>query len=322
MDDILLPHYFADLEVNDEHFCLDEDSATPPRPERRHAREDQSKVFWKARRQKTREKAKEKRRADKLTDPNFAARQRAAHSLKDQWKDKSLHEIAFFGPHVVIDLSFQDRMDSKELSSVAAQILHAYGHHRRAERPLQLHVTSLVDAALDHLAKNVGFRSWKIFYHEEHFADVFEPESIVYMTGDSPDVLERLDESKVYIIGGISDNGNAMAGATYAEAKRLGLQTARLPIDRYMAVNKSCALNVNHVFEIVTDVARDGDWARAFERSIPARMRRPAAPGFTAPRQNGCDNLSNASSDGALDVSEPVVPSDCSEPAELSAARA
>ena len=43
--------------------------------------------------------------------------------------------------------------------------------------------------------RNSGFSSWKIFVHPEHFLEVFDPSKVVYLTPDSPNELETIDEN-------------------------------------------------------------------------------------------------------------------------------
>lgn len=50
----------------------------------------------------------------------------------------------------------------------------------------------------------------QIFTHEQPFTEVFPLDEIVYLTPESPNVVHEIDKDKVYIIGGISDNANAL----------------------------------------------------------------------------------------------------------------
>ena len=43
---------------------------------------------------------------------------------------------------------------------------------------------------------------------ERDFTDVFPKEDIVYLSSESSNVLENLDDNKVYIIGGIVDHNH------------------------------------------------------------------------------------------------------------------
>eukprot|EP00042_Codosiga_hollandica_P033322 m.221068 g.221068 ORF g.221068 m.221068 type:complete len:161 (-) comp54161_c0_seq20:166-648(-) len=64
----------------------------------------------------------------------------------------------------------------------------------------------------------------------QSYAEHFKAEDIVYLTSESPNILTDLDETKVFIIGGIVDH-NLHKGLTHSLALEKGVQHARLPID-------------------------------------------------------------------------------------------
>lgn len=72
----------------------------------------------------------------------------------------------------------------------------------------------------------------------------------MYLTADSPNNLTELNESDVYIIGGIVDR-NRYLKLTLDRAEEQGIRHARLPIGDYVSLASSAVLTVNHVFEIV-----------------------------------------------------------------------
>jgi tRNA (guanine9-N1)-methyltransferase len=94
--------------------------------------------------------------------------------------------------------------------------------------------------------------------------------SIVYLTSDSPHMLERLSPNTSYIIGGIVDK-NRHKGLCYKRACERGIPTAKLPIGEYMTMQSRSVLAINHVVEIMLKWLETGDWGEAFLSVIPKR---------------------------------------------------
>mmetsp|Transcript_2384 Transcript_2384/g.3816 ORF Transcript_2384/g.3816 Transcript_2384/m.3816 type:complete len:112 (-) Transcript_2384:55-390(-) len=92
----------------------------------------------------------------------------------------------------------------REERSLVKQLCYAYNYVKRATRPPQLHLCSL-RGALGEMVLNAGARNWLVRRHDKSVFEVFDSKDIVYLTPDSPNVLQTLDKHKVYVIGGIVD---------------------------------------------------------------------------------------------------------------------
>mmetsp|Transcript_61506 Transcript_61506/g.150541 ORF Transcript_61506/g.150541 Transcript_61506/m.150541 type:complete len:418 (+) Transcript_61506:101-1354(+) len=102
---------------------------------------------------------------------------------------------------------------------------------------------------------------------------------MVYLTSDATTTLRELDDTKIYIIGGIVDR-NKSKRAAIDRAETLGISTAKLPLEEfyeshpeYKMKGSTKVLAVNHVFDILLRVHRYGgnDWDRALEEVLPSR---------------------------------------------------
>lgn len=172
---------------------------------------------------------------------------------------------------VAIDLSFDDLMTDRDIHKLLKQIQRTYSINRRADRPIQLYLTSFGGRSktiLDEI--HCKYTSWDVHIKEESYGDVFSQEDVVYLTSDSPNVLSEVDESKAYIIGGLVDH-NHHRGLCYRLAVERGIAHARLPISECVKLKSRTVITVNHVFEIMLLYSQTKDWKESLVQVLPAR---------------------------------------------------
>ncbi|XP_067381171.1 RNA (guanine-9-)-methyltransferase domain-containing protein 2 isoform X2 [Channa argus] len=148
---------------------------------------------------------------------------------------------------VIVDCSFDNLMLIKDVCKLHKQIQRCYAENRRALHPVQFYLTSLggqLKQIMD--GKDKGWVNWKdITIKMEHYSEVVPKEDLVYLTSDSPNVLQELDETKAYVIGGLVDH-NHQKGITFERAKELGISHAQLPLSSFVKMNSRKVLAVNH----------------------------------------------------------------------------
>ncbi|KAL7476760.1 hypothetical protein ACHAW6_002597 [Cyclotella cf. meneghiniana] len=124
-----------------------------------------------------------------------------------------------------------------------------------------------------------GLQEGKPQQNHSHLADpstssVAKPQrNLVYLTGDSPNILTTIDNNTTYIIGGIVDR-NRLKRAAIDRAESLNIPTARLPLDEHLDFKGSTRiLTCNHVFEILLKYRENGyrDWRGAILSVLPGR---------------------------------------------------
>ncbi|XP_069781740.1 tRNA methyltransferase 10 homolog A-like isoform X2 [Narcine bancroftii] len=135
-----------------------------------------------------------------------------------------------------------------------------------------------------------GWVNWKgITVTAKHFIEVIKNEDLVYLTSDSPNMLNELDASKAYVIGGLVDH-NHHKGLTHDNAEKLGITHAQLPLGSYVKMNSRKVLTVNHVFEIILAYLEKQDWEKAFFTVLPQRKGAVPAGEFCSTKQYNADS--------------------------------
>lgn len=168
-------------------------------------------------------------------------------------------------------------MTAKEVNSLSNQIRYCYSNNRYNPHPCKLVVTSLSGQTLAHLQNVNGFEGWtnRAFSSSKNPLDeVFRDrlKDVVYLTSDSENTIEDLDDSKIYIIGGIVDR-NRLQRAAITRAEELSLATAKLPLERHLQKMKATkVLTCNHVFDILLKYREHGkNWEKALLEVLPSR---------------------------------------------------
>ncbi|XP_053484839.1 RNA (guanine-9-)-methyltransferase domain-containing protein 2 [Ictalurus furcatus] len=222
---------------------------------------------WEEQRDLRKQKRKERKQQRKLE------RQAQAENRTDCPDRKRVRKEAEPSPlRLVIDCSFDSLMMLKDVKKLHKQIQRCYAENRRAAHPVQFYITShagQLKQIMDEI--NKGWVNWKdVHIKSEPFHEVLSKEDLVYLTSDSPNILQELDEAKAYVIGGLVDH-NHHKGISFKRAKELGIAHAQLPLGSFVKMNSRKVLAVNHVFEIMLAYLEKRDWQEAFFTVLPQR---------------------------------------------------
>ncbi|XKL66190.1 hypothetical protein PGB90_009610 [Kerria lacca] len=172
---------------------------------------------------------------------------------------------------VVIDFSYDELMNQKDLIKCGNQVTRCYSVNRRSLNPIQLHFCNFTGKIETEIGKNNGYKKWDIYFHENSYLDVFNKSDLVYLTSESKNILETLEENKIYIIGGLVDH-NAYKGISYQKAVHEDISHAQLPIKKYVQMKSRSVLTINHVFEILLKVSNGESWSKTLMSAIPPQI--------------------------------------------------
>ena len=176
------------------------------------------------------------------------------------------------GGALVFDLNYPEHTTPDEAGALCRQLTMSFAANRRAARPFPLLVVGGVgvpesDNAADVAASDsseagvsagdvlplirmLSASNWwtcpGVYRTGSAVPWVGLPGEVVYLTADSPNVLEDLPAggdaapgpSTVYVVGGIVDRVEK-PGLSYQRAVAAGLRTARLPLEKFLQLRSS-----------------------------------------------------------------------------------
>lgn len=184
-------------------------------------------------------------------------------------------QAMMFGQPLVFDFSYENNMSKYGIDKSADQLVEVEAWNRRATDPYHLHFCNLQPDSCykQRLIHRYGEEHWDRLFitsTDKQYFEIFPREQLVYLTADSPNVLRTYDHNKVYIIGAMVDRP-IQPGVSLANAKRLKLATARLPLDEYLhwGLGAKC-LTLDQMIRILLTLKETGKWEEALQ-FVPRR---------------------------------------------------
>lgn len=179
-----------------------------------------------------------------------------------------------FGQPLVFDMSYENDMSVREVANTVRQLVLSESSNRRSMDPFHIHFCNLKDDSLYHKEFVKHYReAWDkllITVTDQCYTEIFPKDKLIYLTADSPKVMKTFDHDKVYIIGSMVDK-SIKTGVSLARAKRLGLETAALPLEKYLLWNSGAKnLTLDQMMHILLTLKDTGDWKKALE-FVPKR---------------------------------------------------
>ncbi|NWV45563.1 TM10C methyltransferase, partial [Daphoenositta chrysoptera] len=195
-------------------------------------------------------------------------------SVMDKAYNWRAAQSMIFGQPLVFDMSYEKEMSVREVTNTVSQIVLSESCNRRSVDPFHIHFCNFKDDSLYHREFIKQYReAWGrllITVTDQCYTEIFPKDKLIYLTADSPKVMKTFDHDKIYIVGSMVDK-SIKTGVSLARAKRLGLETAALPLEKYLLWSTGAKnLTLDQMMHILLTLKDTADWKKALE-FVPKR---------------------------------------------------
>ncbi|NXM37716.1 TM10C methyltransferase, partial [Gymnorhina tibicen] len=195
-------------------------------------------------------------------------------SIMDKAYNWRAAQSMIFGQPLVFDMSYEKEMSVREVTNTVRQIVLSEGCNRRSVDPFHIHFCNFKDDSLYHREFIKQYReAWGkllVTVTDQCYTEIFPKDKLIYLTADSPKVMKTFDHDKIYIVGSMVDK-SIKTGVSLARAKRLGLETAAFPLEKYLLWSTGAKnLTLDQVMRILLTLKDTADWKKALE-FVPKR---------------------------------------------------
>ncbi|XP_077198224.1 tRNA methyltransferase 10 homolog C [Paroedura picta] len=225
-------------------------------------------------RKKIREEEIQKSKENKNGEPRNTFLMRFWTRSEDTIVNWRAAQSMIFGQPLVFDMAYENYMSPRAMENTVKQMMEVEGINRKGVDPFHLHYCNLkVDGPYHNMFVKRYSDAWDkllVTVTEQSHVDIFPQDQLVYLTADSPNVMKTFEHDKIYIIGSLVDK-SIQTGVSFAQAKRLKLATARLPLDKYLFWEEGAKnLTLDQMMQILMTLKDTGDWMKALQ-FVPSR---------------------------------------------------
>lgn len=193
---------------------------------------------------------------------------------------KRIFNAQMYGISVIFDFGYSEFMNNKEASNSAKQIALAYANNKINSSPLYWYFCNVdpMNRLMQIVKKRIPIITnddFPITITSDPPTSICDKSKLVYLTPDSPNVLNKFDPNDMYVIGAYVDKNNHKPYSLSA-ARRYGVRHAKFPLHLLNWANTSTKiLTVNQVHDILLDISNTGDWTEALKH-VPHRKLKTA----------------------------------------------
>ena len=163
---------------------------------------------------------------------------RPTRSDRDKIYYNNCYHAMLHGPRVVFDVSFDSHMNPIEHRQLVSQIKKSIEANRKSRQPFDFHLCGLQEKGHGEHFLNLAIpklHQMPVTVSRESVFELFPKEKLVYLSYNPLTTLTEYNPQDIYIIGGIVDTPlEKPKNLCYPQAKKLGIRTAKLPLDTYL----------------------------------------------------------------------------------------
>lgn len=143
---------------------------------------------------------------------NSMFRRFVERTMNHLWNWNCLRSI-MYGNKIVFDCSYEPYMKPQEIKSCAKQIMESFAINRIHNYPFEIYLcnANLSGQLIERLTRFIPClfdNDFPMTVTSKSYLELFERDSIVYLTSNAPKTLETFDPDSIYIIGAYVDKVN------------------------------------------------------------------------------------------------------------------
>lgn len=119
-----------------------------------------------------------------------------------------LLKAEMFGPSLIIDCSYESKMNKVELHHCASQLIYGNTSNREMDNPFNIihcnfNINGVLMQKLMHIIPNINKQNSLFNYTEKTYLDLYPSDKLIYLSPHSEHLMEEYEPDSIYIVGKI-----------------------------------------------------------------------------------------------------------------------